>query len=326
MRPCTLVAGTADGVRVLSINEFGRGSVTASGVHGNAVRGIAVDPDAPGRMYVAAGLRGSGLQLTLDGGRTFQALGFEDRWVWDVVLDPSNPSRVLAGTEPPMLYESLDGGHTWRALSGIDHVSSRPNWTFFHAPYHAGHLHGIAITPERPRRIIVGVEHGGLLVSRDGGDSWNDVMPGADMHRVVISPDDPDRIWAGAGNGLFLSTDGGDSWSQVNDLRGRYIHGIVIDPDDPRRMFVYVDSQRCPVYRSADGGESWDAAGDGLPSSKPADPIRLHPEDRAILFYAGDADGESRLYLSEDDGDDWHDTGVRLPKVWRLATVPAAGS
>jgi photosystem II stability/assembly factor-like uncharacterized protein len=319
--PCELILGTADGIRRVHVDRGGNLEVTARGLTGNAVRGIAIHPHDPDVLYVAAGLRGWGLHRSLDGGETFDALGFEEYWCWDVVLDPANPERLLVGTEPPMLWESTDSGESWRSFPGIDHVESRKTWTFFHPPFHAGHLHGIALDSRRPDRIVVGVEHGGLLLSQDAGNTWRDVMPGADLHRVVIDPVDADLIFAGAGNGLFRSPDGGQHWSAVEQLHGRYIHGIVIDPDDPLRMFVYVDSQHCPVYRTIDGGETWEPIGRGLPASRPADPLRMHPDEGTALFYAGDKKDGSILYLSNDNGESWCQSDLHLPKVWRLATV-----
>ncbi len=321
MTSCTLIAGTADGIRKIRVRADGSASVDAYELREHAVRGIAVDPFDRERIYVAAGLRGWGLHRSDDGGRTFEQIGFSDYWCWDVIVDRQNPERLLVGTEPPMLWESLDGGETWSDFPAIDSVSSRPNWTFFHPPFHSGHLHGIAICEERPGRIIVGVEHGGLLLTTDQGESWTDVMPGADLHRVEIAPDDPDRVYAGAGHGLFVSHNGGESWSAIEGLRGRYIHGIVIDPVNPRRMLVYVDSRQCPVFLSEDGGESWQPIGAGLPSSRPADPVRLHPASPNTIFYAGDSGDGGTLYVSDDNGSSWRDLELGLPKVWRLENL-----
>jgi hypothetical protein len=319
--PCNLIAGTADGIRLLRLTENGAVQIRSAGLHGHAIRGIAVDLEDPRTFYVAAGLRGWGLHVTHDGGASFEPLGFDEYWCWDIAIDPANPKRLLLGTEPPMLWESLDAGKTWHDFPSIDNVESRKGWTFFHPPFHAGHLHGIALSSERPERILVGVEHGGLLRTVDSGQSWIDVMPGADLHRIEVHPRDPDLIFAGAGNGLFRSADGGETWLPVVPLRGRYIHGIVINPADPRRMFVYVDSHRCPVYRSQDAGENWEPAGIGLPSSRPADPMRLNSVQPSVLIYAGDRDNGSTLYVSDDEGESWSDTGVMLPKIWRLETV-----
>jgi hypothetical protein len=316
--PCTLLAGTERGLVTIEIDSRGRTSVSESLTGENAVRAIAIDPVDANRVFVGCGLRGWGLFGSDDGAQSFERIGFADSWVWGIAIDPANRDRVLLGTEPPMLYESLDGGMTFSEHTSILEVPSRERWTFFHSPFHAGHVHAISITPERPDRIVCGVEHGALLVSHDKGESWHDAMPGADLHVTEVDPLDHDRIYAGAGNGLFLSTDGGEFWRSIPDLRGRYVHGIEIHPNDVNRMFVYVDSGHSPIHRSVDRGETWQPIGSGLPASRPADPVRLHPSQPDTIFYAGDKDGGSEIYVSTDGGTSWSALNVTIPKVWRL--------
>lgn len=319
---CLLYAGTSDGVRVL-VCEPGRIVVAGSGLRGNAVRGIAVHPERPEVAYVACGLRGWGLHRTADAGRTFETVGFDDRWVWDVVFQPGDPATLWVGTEPPMLYVGRDAGKTFHALTAVEALPSRPRWTFFHPPFHAGHIHGIAIHPRRPERIFAGVEHGAFIYSHDGGRSWRDALVGYDLHRVAVDPDDPDRVLAGAGEGLLVSADAGQTWAAVEDLRGKYVHAVLFDPHVPGRVFVYVAQDGAPLYRSEDGGRTWSAIGRGLPAARPADTLAAHPTVPHALFYAGDVDERrSRLYVSLDAGDTWHALGEDLPKVWRLRAAP----
>jgi hypothetical protein len=318
MIPCRIYAGTGDGLVTLTLDRASGLTVAAHGLRGNEVRGLAVDPRDPSRVHAACGLRGWGLHLTTDGGLTFSTLGFDDRWVWDVVHDPADPKFVFVGTEPPMLYRGDALGTRFSAFPGIDSLPSRGRWTFFHPPFHAGHVHGIALSAKRPGRIIAGIEHGALIYSHDRGKTWFEALVGGDLHRVAVDPLDPDRIWAGAGNGLHVSVDGARSWRQVTGLRGRYVHGIVFDPRDPARMYVYVDGDRCPVYKSEDRGDTWQLAGTGMLAARPADPIRLHPEDPSVVIYAGDVGNGSRLFLSPDEGMTWEMLGPTLPKVWRL--------
>jgi hypothetical protein len=70
-----------------------------------------------------------------------------------------------------MIYASRDEGHTFHALEGIERLQSRRHWSFFYEPFRAGHIHGLAIHPDRPERLFAGVEHGALIYTHDGGEA-----------------------------------------------------------------------------------------------------------------------------------------------------------
>ncbi len=322
MEHCLLYVGTEDGLMVLEV-EGQHVIVRDHGLRGNAVRGIAVHPDEPAIVYVACGLRGWGLHRTIDAGTSFVEVGFADKWVWDVVFDPNDSETLWLGTEPPMLYRTSDAGDTFQPYSDIDELPSRPAWKFFHPPFHAGHIHGIAIHPQRPERIFAGVEHGSLIFSHDGGTTWHETLLGHDLHRVAIDPSNPDRILAGDGSGLLISPDAGSSWEAIPDLLGKYVHGIAFDPESPARVYLYANSSPSPLYRSDDGARTWQPIGAGLPTAAPADNLCLHPTQPDTLFYAGDAGGGGALFTSSDGGSTWRRTDVTLPKVWRMRSATA---
>jgi len=321
--PCLLYVGTDDGVRVVRFEGPARLTPAGDGLAGKAVRGIAVHPEQAQVAYVACGLRGWGLHRTGDAGRTFETLGFEDRWVWDVAFHPGDPQRIWVGTEPPMLYVSSDAGRTFVPLPGIDALPSRPRWKFFHPPFYAGHIHGIAIHRGRAERIFAGVEHGAFIYSHDGGRTWSEALVGYDLHRVAIDPQDPHRVLAGAGEGLLISSDAGRSWVAIDDFQGKYVHAVLFDPHVRRRLFVYAAEQGTPLYRSDNNGRTWKTIGRGLPEAGPADNVCAHPGAPDVLFYAGDAEARrSRLYVSFDAGETWEPLEASLPKVWRLRSAP----
>lgn len=320
MQPCVLYAGTEDGLRTVRVTDSDTIELLETGMKGQAVRAIALHPEDPSIAYVGCGLRGWGLYYTDDGGETFTSVGFEDEWVWDVTFAP-DADTIYVGTEPPMLYVAHDG-RSFEALSAIETLPSRSEWTFFHEPFYAGHVHGTAIHPDRPDRLFAGIEHGAFIYSYDGGDSWNEALVGYDLHRVAVDPTNPDRVFAGAGEGLFISEDAARSWSAVEALRGKYVHGIVFDPQDPDTVYVYVDLASSPLYRSTDQGQTWKPIAEELPAANPADPLGIHPADSETLFYAGNrpnADGQ--LFVSTDAGGSWEPLSLELPKVWRLEVV-----
>lgn len=322
-----LYAGTEDGVVVLAWDGGTGLRVVGRGLAGQAVRAIAVHPRDPARATIGCGLRGWGLHRTRDAGGSFETLGFEDRWVWEAAHPPGTPDVLLVGTEPPMLYVSPDGGATFRPFEAIERLPSRPRWTFFHPPFYAGHVHGLAVHPGRPERVFAGIEHGALIYSHDGGATWREALVGFDLHRTAVDPGDPDRVLAGAGEGLFVSPDAGARWEPVPGLAGKYVHGIAFVPGRLGLVFAYAADPACPVYRSHDAGRTWEPAGPGLPPAGPADPLAVHPSDPERICYAGDVGRHaSRLFVSPDGGRTWTAAGPELPKVWRLkAAGPTAG-
>lgn len=291
------------------------------GIEGNAVRGIAVHPKDSKIAYVACGLRGWGLYRTEDAGQSWQLLGFKDRWVWDVVVSPTDPKTLFVGTEPPMLYVSHDESRSFQSFEGIERLPSRKNWKFFYEPFYAGHIHGIALHPKRPERIFAGVEHGALIYSHDSGKTWHEALVGHDLHRIAIDPQNPDRIFAGTGEGLFISDDAGRTWKAEPTLKDKYVHGIAFDPHDAHRVYIYVAEAGSPIYRSADGGHSFVPIGTGLPEDGPADSVSIHPITSEVLFYGGEVrERRGQLFISTDAGASWQPLGDELPKIWRVRT------
>ena len=245
--------------------------------------------------------------------------------MWDVVFHPGDPATLFVGTEPPMLYVSRDEGRTFQPFDGIEELPSRSRWTFFYDPFRAGHVHGIAVHPQRPGRIFAGVEHGALIYSHDAGRTWREGLVGYDLHRVAVDPADPDRVFAGAGEGLFVSADAGRTWEGIPALEGKYVHAIVFDPRDSRTVYVYVAAEGAPLYKSIDGGGNWRQIGAGLPAARPADTTCLHPQDPSIVFYGRDTgENVSRIFVSRDAGETWRPLPGKFPKIWRMRAAPRA--
>lgn len=322
MLSCLLYVGTEDGMFVFQAGGHEL-ELLGRGVAGNAVRGITVHPEDPRISFVACGLRGWGLYKTANAGQSFELVGFTDRWVWDVSFHPSDAKTLWVGTEPPMLYVSSDGGGTFQACEGVEALPSRKRWKFFHPPFYAGHIHGMAIHPERPERIFAGVEHGALIFSADGGKTWQETLVGHDLHRLAFDPENPDRLLAGTGEGLFVSEDAGSSWRAERMLKGKYVHGVYFHPNDPRRVYVYVAEKGTPIYASSDGGCSFVPMKTALPENGPADCLCFHPGSAEVLFYGGEPQAHrGQLFVSPDGGESWQPLGPELPKIWRLRSAP----
>jgi photosystem II stability/assembly factor-like uncharacterized protein len=129
---------------------------------------------------------------------------------------------------------------------------------------------------------------------------------GGDVRSLSYDPHSPDHIFLGTSTGtIFLSTDSGHSWSRFAHLGGDdyVLDHIVIDPRNSKHIYVSawsVENQLAgDIFRSRDGGKSWDT----LPGmhGKSVRALAIAASDSKILV-AGALDG---VFRSSDGGNEW---------------------
>ena len=94
---------------------------------------LALDPNDPDTVYV--GLGAGGVRKTTDGAVTWVDVGLADQQVFSVAVGAVD-GAIYAGTEPSALFRSDDDGATWRELTGLLALPSRPTWSFRRALGH----------------------------------------------------------------------------------------------------------------------------------------------------------------------------------------------
>ncbi len=213
--------------------------------------------------------------------------------------------------------------------------------------------------------LYAGTKPARLLASRDGGESWSLVQglsdhpsagswsPGAAglvLHSIVADPDDADRMWIGiSAAGVFATEDGGKTWERRNRMSnaeacaghdhpaaprdgeiGHCVHNIMRAPGPGSVLY---QQNHHGVWRSADGGRSWDDVTAGLPSTF-GFPIRVHPRDPQVVWTLplnGDQQGRfppgaaAAVWKSADGGKTWSDKRQGLPQKACFFTVLRQG-
>ena len=151
------------------------------------------------------------------------------------------------------LIESRDGGRTWKNISLLGDAD-------FHVLEASG-----------SRVYGVNSADGRLMVSSDGGRSWQRRTPPAAVFGLAIDPRDPRRIVASTQKGVFGSPNGGARWRPLRDDIG----GLLAWPHPERLYLLNGDGD---VHVSADGGRAWQPAGDigGRPAAFIADGDELY--------------------------------------------------
>ena len=156
----------------------------------------------------------SGLFRSADGGKTWTDLGVPRNEVYSVLVSPDG-ERLYAGTHPAHLYVSTDEGDSWRELEGLQELPSREEWRL---PRHRNeaHVRSLGAYPDAPERVVAGIEVGGIHVSDDSGETWNERRDGLhdDVHHVLVR--DSEEYVASCGGGLYRTRDAGRSWTRLD--------------------------------------------------------------------------------------------------------------
>ena len=151
----------------------------------------------------------------------------------------------------------------------------------------------MAASVANPSAVYGAVEVGGIIRSTDGGESWENLSHGqylnddyVDMHGVLCSTLKPEVVITIARAGIFRSEDKGDHWSNVPveplNVKGQtYCRCITETPGDPRTIWVAgganFQSDMGALFRSADGGASFERGGHGIRSHQHHIRLGLRP-------------------------------------------------
>ncbi len=296
------------------------------------------------KVTVLIGTKKGVFLLESDTGRRSWALRgpFCESWpINHVIADPATGILYGGGGNEwfgPAVWKSTDLGASWTHSSegltyGEGEDSIKSVWSL--APGHGG--------------LYAGVEPAGLFHSDDDGQTWRDIpglrdhpsrpewQPGAGgliLHSLVPHPDDRSQVWVAiSAAGVFHTVDGGTTWEARNQGTrcdflpeeqrypeyGQCVHCLVAAPGIPDRLY---QQNHCGMYRSDDGGRTWDSIEAGLPSTF-GFPAATHPREADTLYLVplnGDVagrfmpDGKTAVWRTRDGGATWADLRDGLPQ------------
>lgn len=299
-------------------------SIGPAGMSGR-ITAIDVVPDNKDIWYVGAA--SGGVWKTINAGTTFLPV-FDQQPVQSIgaiAIAPSNPNVLYVGTGEGNprnsqssgngIYKSYDGGDSWHYL-GLPGSSN---------------IHRLIVHPQNEQIVWAGVlgdpfnanETRGLYKSQDGGKSWKKILYSnarSGIADLVLDPSNPNKLIAalwefrrspwdsvsgGEGSGLFMTLDGGESWRELDSEAGLPQKpygriGVAIAPSQPSRVYALVESEKNAIYRSDNGGTSWELINTETIGSRPFYFAELHVdsqnENRVYNLY-------SRLARSENAGE-----------------------
>jgi photosystem II stability/assembly factor-like uncharacterized protein len=246
--------------------------------------GSAGSPGRPNEYYFGA--TGGGLWKTVDGGNEWFPVTdgqISSSSIGAVAVAETNPDIVYIGggetqlrgsiTQGDGVYKTTDGGKTWRHL-GLKETQA---------------ISRIRIHPTNPNIVYVAAlghpygenEERGVFRSKDGGNTWKKVLFVSDKAGaadLIIDRTNPNilyastwqvyrkawKMWGGGPDSkLFKSLDGGDTWIDLTTNPGMPEGpigkiGVTVSPADPNRIWAIVEANKGGVFRSDDGGWTWE--------------------------------------------------------------------
>jgi photosystem II stability/assembly factor-like uncharacterized protein len=263
---------------------------------------------------------------------------WEFKRVWHLEPSLTDADTVYAGVEDAALFRSTDGGTTWQELAGLRGHGTGPRWQ----PGAGGLcLHTILLDPGNPSRIYIAISAAGAFRTDDGGTTWKPINRGLRsqyipdptaevghcVHHIAMSQKRPGVLFMQKHWDVMRSDDGGDSWREVSgNLPTDFGFAIDVHAHEPETIYVvpiksdsehYVPDGKLRVFRSRNGGNEWEALGNGLPQKDCyvnvlRDAMAVDTLDSCGIYF-GTTGGQ--VYASADSGENWTAIVRDLPAV-----------
>jgi photosystem II stability/assembly factor-like uncharacterized protein len=200
-----------------------------------------------------------------------------------LIFSPAAPHTLYLGSN--VLFKTTDAGHSWQIISPDltrEDPGVPPNLTSMIASdpaqgKHRGVIYSLAPSPLDANLIWAGTDDGLIWLTRDGGQNWREVSPSG------LTP-----------------------WSKIAQLDASHF--------DPNGVYAAVNRFRLDdlhpyIYRTHDGGQTWEKITTGLPDDAPVNVVREDAVRQGLLF----AGTEHAIYVSFNDGDSWQSLQLNLP-------------
>ncbi len=252
-----------------------------------------------------------------------------------------DPQTYYMGSTGGGLWKTTDAGISWNNISD----------EFFKM----GSVGSVEVAPSDPNVVYVGMgehpvrgvmtSHGdGMYKSTDGGKTWSHIGLPMSRHiaEIRIHPQNPDIVFVAvqgalhgpsADRGIYKTLDGGKTWKKIFYIdQNTGCADLSMDAHNPRILYAGMwDHRRTPwqvrsggtgsgLYKSTDGGESWEQLEEGLPEELGKVSIDVSRANSNVVYANIEAEGEKAgVYRSDDAGETWKQTTkdrITIARSW----------
>jgi photosystem II stability/assembly factor-like uncharacterized protein len=236
--------------------------------------------------------------------------GLDGGYVQQLVLHPSDPSILYAGTVRGGVFKSTNAGQSWTpSVQGLEDLT----------------IQGLVIDPTLPATLYAATSQG-LFKTTDGGRNW--VSPSRTLAlewftALVLDPAAPTTLYAATlGRGIFKTVDGGAAWNAVNTGLGSLnIRSLALDPSNAQ--VLYAGSVDGAIFKTTNGGQSWSPARAGVPDTAREIKAVVIDSNTPDTLYAA---GNNGVYKSTDGGANWTSANTGLGTRFVLSLTLVAGT
>ena len=260
-------------------------------------------------------------------GLTWRSIGpaWASGRIADFAVNPSNHSEIYVAVAAGNIWKTTNNGTTWSPIFD---------------KYGAYSIGCLKLDPENPNVIWAGtgennhqrqIGYGdGVYKSEDGGASWKNMglKDSRQIGMIAIDPRNTDivyvaaegSIWGPGGDrGLYKTTDGGKTWNKVLNISDNTgVNNVLLDPRNPDLIYATSEQRRrhvftkigggpeSAVYKSKDGGKTWDKIMSGLPSGDIGGMgIAMSPVNPDVLYIIMEAGESGGFFRTLNRGASW---------------------
>ncbi|MFA0963969.1 glycosyl hydrolase [Roseivirga sp. BDSF3-8] len=286
------------------------------------------ETDAQRRRRSQSSSSGGDMPDSVFNGIKFRSIGpaFMSGRIADLAIDPNDESTWYVAVGSGGVWKTDNAGVTWD-----DVFADQPSYS----------IGTITIDPNDSKTIWVGTGEDvggrhmgfgdGVYLSRDGGNTWKNMGLQDSEHiaQIIVHPENSDVVWVasqgplwskGGQRGVYKTTDGGKTWNKtLGDEEWTGVTDLVMDPENPDRMYAATwqhhrtvaaymgGGPKSGIYRSDDGGETWEEMTKGLPEGNMGKTgLAISPQDHNTIYAAIELDRRTGgVYRSTDGGSTW---------------------